>query len=261
MQKNHISYSEFKIWKECPWRHKLQYIDKLKGFQGNEYTAFGTAIHDVCEKTARGEFSGPAHAKLLFSKKFEEEINSLPEEHNLNEKLLGEMKTQGKELIPDIFPALGDYFGEYEVVAAEEQLYEPIKEYAESEHNFKGFIDLVVKTKDGKYHVIDWKTCSWGWDARKKNDKMIVYQLIFYKHYLALKYGIDPSNVETHFALLKRTAKKNRVEIFKVTSGKKRTENALKMLKNALYYINRKFAIKNRLSCRYCDFYKTEHCT
>ena len=109
--------------------------------------------------------------------------------------------------------------------------------------------------------LIDWKTCSWGWDARKKNDKLIVYQLIFYKHYLALKYDIDPDNVETYFALLKRTAKKNRVEIFKVTSGKKRTENALKMLKNALYYINRKFTIKNRLSCRYCDFYKTEHCT
>ena len=29
----HISYSEFKIWKECPWRHKLQYVEKLKGFQ------------------------------------------------------------------------------------------------------------------------------------------------------------------------------------------------------------------------------------
>jgi len=261
MSASHISYSELKIWKECAWRHKLQYVDKLKGFQGNEYTAFGTGIHDVCEKTARKEFSGPAHAKLLFSKRFEEELKSLPKDHSFNEKLLKEMRIQGKDLIPEIFPALDDHFGEYEVVAAEERLYEPIKEYAEFEYNFKGFIDLVIKTNDGKYHVIDWKTCSWGWDARKKSDKLIVYQLIFYKHYLALKYDIDPSDIETHFALLKRTAKKNRVEIFKVTSGKKRTENALKMLKNALYYINRKFTIKNRLSCRYCDFYKTEHCT
>ena len=30
--------------------------------------------------------------------------------------------------------------------------------------------------------------------------------------------------VETHFALLKRTAKKDRVEIFKVTSGKVKTK-------------------------------------
>ena len=90
---------------------------------------------------------------------------------------------------------------------------------------------------------------------------MIVYQLIFYKYYFSLKYDVDQKDIETHFALLKRTAKKNRVEIFKVTSGKKRTSNALKMLKDALYYINRKFAVKNRLSCKYCDFYKTEHCT
>ena len=46
----HISFSELKNWNFCPFYHKLTYIDKLKGFRGNEYTAFGTAIHDVCEK-------------------------------------------------------------------------------------------------------------------------------------------------------------------------------------------------------------------
>ena len=126
----HISYSELKTWKECPWRHKLEYVDRIKGFQGNEYTAFGTTVHEVCEKVARGELSGPAHAKLLFSKRFEKELNSLPKEQQLNEKLLKDMRKQGEELIPDIFPALGDYFGEYEVIAAEERLYEPIGEYA-----------------------------------------------------------------------------------------------------------------------------------
>ena len=38
-----------------------------------------------------------------------------------------------------------------------------------------------------------------------------------------------PNNVETHFALLKRTAKKDRVEIFRVSSGSKKK---LKMLLN-----------------------------
>ena len=75
-----------------------------------------------------------------------------------------------------------------------------------------------------------------------------------------MKYDIDPTNIETHFALLKRTAKKNNVEFFRVTSGKKRMKNALKALEKSLYYINRKFSIKNRLSCKYCEFYKTEHC-
>ena len=42
----HISYSELKNWDFCPFYHKLVYIDKLKPFRGNEYTAFGTAIHE-----------------------------------------------------------------------------------------------------------------------------------------------------------------------------------------------------------------------
>ena len=45
----HISYSELKLWAECPWKHKLIYKDKIKKFIGNEYTAFGRALHLLCE--------------------------------------------------------------------------------------------------------------------------------------------------------------------------------------------------------------------
>ena len=46
----HISYSELKDWVTCAFYHKLTRVDKLKGFKGNAFTAFGTAIHAVCEK-------------------------------------------------------------------------------------------------------------------------------------------------------------------------------------------------------------------
>ena len=104
-------------------------------------------------------------------------------------------------MAPLSFDALKDYFGDFEVVSVEEKLFEPIKDFVENEYDFKGFIDLVIKTKDEKYHVIDWKTCSWGWDSRKKSDKMISYQLTFYKYYFALKHNIDPENIETYFGL------------------------------------------------------------
>ena len=89
---------------------------------------------------------------------------------------------------------------------------------------------------------------------------MTTYQLTLYKHYFAKKMDIDPKNIETHFALLKRTSKKDRVEFFRVTSGPRKTENALKLLKKALYNIKNKRYIKNRLSCKFCEFNKTEHC-
>ena len=84
--------------------------------------------------------------------------------------------------------------------------------------------------------------------------------MIVAKHFFCQKHKIDPENVETHFALLKRTAKKNKVEIFRITSGKIKTENALKSLYNSLHHIVNGTTIKNRLSCKYCDFYQTKHC-
>ena len=56
---------------------------------------------------------------LLFSNSFKEEIASLPENLAVNEKLLQQMQKQGENIIPDILPALSEYFGDYEFIAAE----------------------------------------------------------------------------------------------------------------------------------------------
>ena len=120
--------------------------------------------------------------------------------------------------------------------------------------------DLILKTPDGKHHIIDWKTCSWGWDAKKRSDRLVTYQLTLYKNFYSLKYNIDIKDIETHFALLKRTAKKDNVEIFRVTSGPRKTKNALNLLLNAIYNISNKRFFKNRLACTKCEFNKTEHC-
>ena len=171
------------------------------------------------------------------------------------------MVGQGNNIIPEIEDALNDYFDNYEVLAVELPLMEDIKD--QDGYKFKGFIDAIVKTDDGKVHIFDWKTCSWGWNAKKRSEPMVTYQLTLYKHYFCQKMDVDPKDVETHFALLKRTASKNRVEFFRVTSGPRKTENALKLIDKALYNIKNKRYIKNRLSCTGgygCKFYKTEHC-
>ena len=258
---SHISFSALKIWDECPYKYKLSYIDRINVFEGNIYTAFGSAMHEVCEKTILNEWD-KNKAPENFQKSFAEEYKSLPQEIKLNtdKKLLKDMFSQGTYLSPLAVPFLKKYFGEFEVISSEEQLFEPIVEFKKEDYDFKGFVDLFIKTSDGKYHIIDWKTCSWGWDMKKKTEPITTYQLTLYKHYLCQKHNIDPKNVETYFALLKRTAKKNQVEIFRVTSGAKKTKNALNLLNKALYNIDNKLFIKNRLSCSRCEFYKTKHC-
>ena len=197
----------------------------------------------------------------FFVNELKKNISELDDDVRVDQKLAHDMIDQGKRIIPEIDAALKDYFEEYEVLAVEMPLYEPIE--GEEDYKFKGYIDAIVATPDGKVHIFDWKTCSWGWDSRKKSDKMVTYQLTLYKHFFCQKMNVDPDNVETHFALLKRTAKKNLVEFFRVTSGAQKTKNALKTLNMALYNIKKKRYIKNKLSCTSgygCKFYGTEHC-
>ena len=256
---SHISYSELKDWVFCAFYHKLTRIDKLAGFKGNEYTAFGSTMHSICEKKLLQEEAN----EKFFIEEFKKNISLLDEDVEINKKLVLDMVGQGKNIIPEIQDALDNYFDQgYQVLFVEMPLMEPIE--GEPDYNFKGYIDAIVMTPhDKKVHIFDWKTCSWGWDSRKKNDKMVTYQLTLYKHFFAQKLQIDPKDIETHFALLKRTAKQNRVEFFRVTSGPKKTQNALKLLSKALYNIKNKRHIKNRLSCTAgygCKFYRTEHC-
>jgi len=256
--RKHISYSELKDWATCPHYHKKAWIERVSTFEGNEYTAFGTAIHTVCEKKLLKE---DINEQEVFQIGFDKELKELMEKNvSFDEKNVEQMRSAGPKILAEVDEALKDYFGEYEVFSSEEMLYVPIENF---NINFKGFVDAVVKVGD-TYHLFDWKTCSWGWDSRRKAEKIVTYQLTLYKHFFCQKHKIDPKNVETHFALLKRTAKRDRVELFRVTSGKKKTENALKLLYQAIYNISKRFHIKNRLSCEKpfrCKLYQTEHCT
>jgi len=256
---SHISFSELKIWNECAYKHKLVYLDKIKEFKGNEYTAFGKAIHDTCEKMVLS--NKVFDMGIYFDLQFLNELKKLETEGvEFRPGLVEDMRKQGIELTDYILPIVKEHFEDYEVVSAEEALYE---ETENEKYKFKGFIDLVLKTKDGKYHIIDWKTCSWGWDSKRKTDRMTTYQLTLYKYYFAKKHNIDASKIETYFALLKRTAKNNKAEMYKVSSGPKKTENAIKLLYKALYNIENSNHIKNRLSCTRgygCEFFNTSHC-
>ena len=252
----HISYSELKNWDFCPFYHKLTYVDKIKIFEGNVYTAFGTALHETCEKLA---LDNNSNYESVFKNSFENEVKKLKEIPEDHKTLLSEMKTQGPELASIVLYALNTKFPGYRVVSSEEQIMTPIDDL-DIDYNFKGFLDLVIKTPDGKYHIIDWKSCSWGWDIEKKTDKITTYQLTYYKNFFCKKHNISPTMVETYFGLLKRTAKKNKIEIFRVSSGPRKIKNALNILNKAVYNINKKNYPKNLLKCEKCEFNKSKWC-
>ena len=210
-EQKRISYSEFKNWKECPWRHKLIHIDKVSYYEGNEFTAFGTSIHKMCEITLLDDLKKPTE---VFNTTFDEELKHLSAAGaTINNSLVLEMKIQAENICNQVKPALHKYFNKFEIFSVEESLMEDMNEIKSFGKKFKGFIDMIIKTEDGRYHIIDWKTCSWGWPSQKKSDPVINYQLTFYKNFFCKKHNIDPKKVDTYFGLLKRTAKKENVEI------------------------------------------------
>ena len=101
MTKRHISFSELKIWAECPYKHKLKYIDGVEGFTGNIFTAFGTAIHSVCENIAKGELE-PIDYDEFFGLNFLAELKKLDEKPQ--SKMITEFRDQGKQISPEVFP-------------------------------------------------------------------------------------------------------------------------------------------------------------
>ena len=44
-----LSFSQIQVYNNCPYRWKLQYVDKKKLFRSNIYTVFGSAMHDAIQ--------------------------------------------------------------------------------------------------------------------------------------------------------------------------------------------------------------------
>ncbi len=120
----HISYSELKDWVLCPHYHKKSWIEKVAKFEGNEYTAFGTAIHQVCEKKLLKENIDDAK---LFQIGFFKNISELLEKNiAINEENVEHMRKAGPEILAEVDDSLKQYFGDYEVFSSDENLYVPI---------------------------------------------------------------------------------------------------------------------------------------
>ena len=104
----HISYSELKIWAECPFKHKLKYIDRVTKFVGNEFTAFGKALHSLCEHSVVGNLNEEDYEDY-FEMEFLKELQVLKGKVEFRPELVGQMRDQAKKISPLILPEVAKY--------------------------------------------------------------------------------------------------------------------------------------------------------
>lgn len=276
--KDRISFSEWQSYRKgCQWRWKLDYLDKV-GIQGSGiYLDFGKSVHGALEKykTRKDPVTLDA-AKMLFTKLFTEmfEANKATYKVRERESKIDDFVTAAHRILDDIdnCPELKDC----EVVYNEHELVVPMDRSDGMTINFKGFIDMVFKGKDGRgkpiLYIVDFKTCSWGWDGDKRQDRDMHAQLFLYKHFLCKKFNLDPKEVRTAFILLKRRPAKGvcAVEFFPISAGPVSVQRALDSINSDMTDMDERLKTntlqKNRKQCTndygdVCQYYKTKHCT
>ena len=267
--KPHVSFSEIKNWKECAYRHKLIYIDKIDMFKPSPYLDFGTAIHEGCETLLETKKVDKNKLIIDIKNAWEkygfEDPDWIAQQPGWYKYVPVEEWCQWAENMWNEIPQfLDDTFPGWECIKAEEELYEEIEG---KPVKFKGFIDGVIKApkKRGEgynYWIIDWKTSgSWGWRRKKKQDILMTAQLILYKHFWAKKHNIELKDIRCGFVLLKRAGKRGKIcELVPVSVGPKSLAKGLKIMNNMISAVNRKIFLKNRNSCTYCPYFQTKHC-
>jgi len=275
----HISYSEMHDWIECQWRHKLKYIDKIDLDSESVHTLFGSMIHDALESYVSQPIDNRCaidfekyeniwlqEAIPNFTAKYEKTKPELIQEYL---KSKSEFDEAIKPMLLAVPSWLDSQFPNWQIYGAEMKLYESIG--SSSKRFFKGFIDCVIKVPNKKkqgeflYYVLDWKTTSWGWSFDKKTSFNKQLQLVLYKHFLSKMGNIPMESIRCGFVLVKRKPPKSNLdavcELVMVSVGPKTEEKALEIVSRMLMHLNKKLYAKNRMSCKYCKYNMTEHCT
>lgn len=267
-KKPHISFSELSNWMECAYRHKLLYIDNLGTDSGvTPHIGFGQAVHDANEGYLKTRTMDKAIAVNIMTTSWKEHERAFLEGPfpDWSPSGFGQLEDWLRMIdvvLEDVPTFLDDTFPGWTCRGAEEYLYEPIDGHP---IRFKGFIDGILEVPDKrgrpKYWVIDWKTCGWGWRTEKKQDFRVQLQLVLYKHYWCVKNGIDPADVRCAFVLLKREGKKGRsIDLVPVSVGPVTSAKGLRVIDNHARAVSKGFFLKNRNSCRFCEFDDTENC-
>jgi hypothetical protein len=260
--KPHVSFSEVKTWSECSWRHNLIHVKGLSSFTPNPTLEFGTIVHDCLENFLKTRIIDVAQLEESFRNTWKE--RSEAGIADFNDDSLKSALQDSVEIVNEVPTFLDATFPEWKTIDAEHALYESIDGHP---HAFKGFIDAVIEAtgKRGKriQWILDWKTSRAGWFKEKRQDETLKYQLALYKNFWLKKNPqLQPTDVRCGFVILKRNAKPgSHVELFDVSMGPVPIGRSLKVVNNMIGSVNARRAFKNRLSCTWCEFKETPHCT
>lgn len=244
--KEHVSFSELRLFNECQWKWVLLKVFGTEIVDRSFQMDFGKAVHSGMEllySPGGTPEAAAAHALQLYDDALSTLEISHPSDHKEAYRIRDCIEGFYRDCV--LCPELQGIT----TLKSELRLMEDIVRTDGLMVKFKGFIDIVF-VKKLKYktviYIADFKTCQWGWPAKKFQDIEVISQLLLYKHFFCKMTGADPKNVSAAFILLKKVPKAISekgvepvvydltVEVDKISAGPKATEAALEYMQTAI---------------------------
>ena len=279
-----ISYSQYNQWVTCPYKWKLNYIDKLGEFTDSIHTLFGTSMHEVLQTyltvmyndTVKMADALPLEKMLLHRMKYN--YSQIMERNGgevfCEQKDMEEFYSHGLIILEWFKKNRGKYFSKkgYELVGIEV----PINYKLPNDIKFIGYMDVVIydKVRD-RYKIIDIKTSTMGWNKWMKADKNKTDQLLLYKQFYGAEKDISLDKIDVEYFIVKRKLyekvdfPQRRVQTFSPASDKPSVNKVITNLNQFIdeSFINGEYNTEHtyikqpsKKNCRWCEFNQTEHC-
>jgi len=232
MKYNPYSISKIGAFEQCPYKFKLQYIDKIKVKKDNFHLLKGSLVHKILEEN------------------FNYNIDT--KEYNLSETDIKNITQKVKDFeysdLGQKIKKLIQYSTLEEDFALDKNL--TLCDFWDKEVMLRGSADLYY-TKDNIGYIFDYKT---GKDHSKEKEFGIT-QGTMYAIYLFIKYP-KIKNINAYFVFIEHNTYK------KINFKREHFKEYIKVFYNKIKNIEttKHFIEKTSILCEYCDYYKT-HCT
>ena len=279
-----ISYSQYSQWDVCPYKWKLNYIDKLRVFTDSIHTMFGTSMHEVLQTyltimyndTVKMADALPLEKMLLtrMKRNYQQIMERNGGEVFCEQSDMEEFYKHGLLILDWFKKRRGNYFNKkgWELVGIEV----PINYDLPNGVKFIGYMDVVLYNKvSGRYKIIDIKTSTMGWNKWMKADKNKTDQLLLYKQFYGAENDIPLDKIDVEYFIVKRKLyegldfPQRRVQTFSPASGKPSINKVVNNLNHFLKesFLDGEYNMKHtyiqrpsKKNCKYCEFNQTEHC-
>jgi hypothetical protein len=275
-----VSYSQYSIYKQCPYQWYLTYIKKESSFKPSIYLVYGTAMHETIQTYLQTMYDKSAKAadeidmnKLLEERlvaTYKESISENNNEHFSTKEELKEFLADGQTTLDWFKKNRGKYFSKKntELVGIEIPILQPVIEDIPNVL-MNGSIDFIIYDKVlEKYTIYDIKTSTKGWTDYEKKDQTKLNQILLYKRFYSKVMNVPEEKVDVMFFIVKRKVFSHpdfptyRIQEFVPANGKRKVQEAMDDFSNfirecftpqAKYNTERTYP-KNIDSCKFCPY-------